>query len=63
MSETWKRSGKRVRLRGLGDAVAVVAQPIAKAIDRVAGTDLANCKGCDGRQSALNQAVPFKRDG
>jgi hypothetical protein len=46
-------------LRGLGDLVALVAQPIAQAIDRAVGTDLANCGGCKGRQKALNGAVPF----
>jgi hypothetical protein len=28
---------------GLGDLVAKVAQPVARMIDAVAGTDLANC--------------------
>jgi hypothetical protein len=45
---------------GLGDAVAAVAQPIAKAIDAVAGTNVAGCGGCAKRQAALNAAVPFK---
>ena len=43
---------------GLGDAVAAVAQPIAGAIDRVAGTKLKGCGGCKGRRRALNRAVP-----
>ena len=46
-------------LRGLGDAVAVVAQPIARAIDRVAGTNVAGCGGCKQRQDTLNRWVPF----
>jgi len=33
---------------GLGDAVALVAQPIAKGVDFVAGTHLANCSSCTG---------------
>lgn len=41
-------------LRGLGDAIHVVLNPIAKLIDSVAGTDLVNCGGCKGRQEALN---------
>ena len=44
---------------GLGDAVALVAQPIAKAIDAVAGTNLKECGGCAKRRAALN-ALPFQ---
>jgi hypothetical protein len=43
---------------GLGDLVAKVAQPIAKAIDAVAGTNLKNCPGCARRRQALNDLVP-----
>lgn len=42
---------------GLGDAVALVAQPIARAIDRVAGTNIQNCGGCKQRQEMLNRIV------
>ena len=45
---------------GLGDVVAVVAQPIAKVIDAVAGTNVAGCGSCAKRQAALNAAFPFK---
>ncbi|MBI5770848.1 MAG: hypothetical protein HZA93_23930 [Verrucomicrobia bacterium] len=53
---------------GLGDVVASVAQPIARAIDAVAGTNLKGCGGCAGRKARLNQAVPdiarpFRREG
>jgi hypothetical protein len=41
-------------LRGLGDAVAVIANPIAKII----GLDKSKC-GCAARQEALNKFVPF----
>ena len=41
-------------LPGLGDIVAAVAQPIARAFDRLAGTDLTNCQGCARRKEALN---------
>jgi hypothetical protein len=41
-------------LRGLGDAVAVIANPIAKII----GLDKSKC-GCAARQEALNKLVPF----
>lgn len=42
-------------LRGLGDLVAVVADPIARAI----GLDKGRC-GFAARQAALNRAVPFR---
>lgn len=45
--------------RGAGDVVAAVAQPIARAIDRVAGTNIAGCGGCKKRQESLNKALPF----
>ncbi len=43
---------------GLGDLVAKVAQPIAKGIDSIAGTDIQNCGGCKKRQEALNNLIP-----
>jgi hypothetical protein len=46
--------GPRGPRKGLGDLVASVAQPIAKAIDRVAGTNIQHCGGCKRRQAALN---------
>ena len=39
----------------LGDYVAAVAQPIAAAIDRVAGTHLATCKPCQRRRRKMNR--------
>jgi len=53
----WKRPTKRIR--GAGDLVAIVAQPIAGMIDRIAGTDLKNCGGCAKRRADWNQAMPF----
>lgn len=47
------------KYRGLGDAVATVAKPIARLIDDALGTDLQNCGGCAERQDFLNKAVPF----
>lgn len=43
---------------GLGDLVAMVAQPIARAIDGVAGTHVAQCGACAQRHAALNSAIP-----
>ena len=50
-----KRHKLTVKRRGLGDLVAVVAQPIARAIDRVAGTDIEHCAGCARRRAVLNR--------
>lgn len=42
-------------MRGLGDLVAKIADPIAKAIN----LDKAKC-GCAARQQSLNELVPFQ---
>jgi len=49
------------KLRGLGDLVAVVAQPVAKAIDTVTGTNVQGCGGCKQRQEDWNRKFPFGR--
>ena len=46
-------------IRGLGDIVHIVANPIAKVIDSIAGTNLQGCGGCAARQKALNDAAPL----
>ena len=51
----WARAKQHRKVAGLGDLVAVVAQPIARAIDRVAGTDIEHCAGCARRRAALNR--------
>lgn len=61
---TWgacDESAPPTELRGLGDAVAVVAQPIARVIDSVLGTNVQGCGGCKARQAALNKAFPLTR--
>ena len=45
---------KAAPMRGLGDLVAKIAEPIASVI----GLNKATC-GCQKRQDWLNQAVPF----
>lgn len=47
-------------ITGVGDIVHKVAQPIARAIDRVAGTKIQSCGGCKKRREALNKAFPLK---
>lgn len=49
------------RVRGLGTVVAAVAKPIARAIDKVAGTNLRNCGGCRKREETLNKILPFSK--
>jgi ADP-heptose:LPS heptosyltransferase len=39
---------------GLGDAVAKIALPIARGIDRLIGTNIQGCAGCSGRREKLN---------
>ena len=46
-------------VRGMGDIVAKVAQPIAKGLDKVLGTNIQGCGGCKKRQEKLNNAFPF----
>lgn len=48
------------QIQGLGDVVHTVANPIAKAVDRVAGTKLQHCGGCQRRREALNKLVPIR---
>jgi hypothetical protein len=40
---------------GLGDVVAFIAEPMARAIDKVARTKLAGCAGCNKRRQFLNR--------
>lgn len=53
-AKRWHQWG-RCKTYGLGDLVAAVAQPIASAIDRVAGTQIKACGGCAKRREMLNR--------
>ena len=57
--QAFKTHQKRSSFSGLGDVVAAVAQPIAGAIDAVAGTKIKGCKGCAKRQQLLNDMFPL----
>ena len=48
-------------ISGLGDVVESVAQPIAKAIDFVAKTNVQGCGGCKQRKKYLNKKFPFNK--
>lgn len=51
-----KNSGS---IQGLGDLVAKFAQPVAKGIDAMFGTNVQGCGSCAKRQQKLNEIVPF----
>jgi hypothetical protein len=42
------------KIRGLGDVLHVVLNPISKTLDAIAGTNTQGCGGCRSRQEALN---------
>ena len=48
------------QIAGLGDLVHAVAHPLAKATDRILGTNLQNCGGCARRRETLNRALPLQ---
>ena len=48
----------RPKHRGLGDLVEKLAKPIAKVIDRVAGTNIQGCGGCQKRKEWMNDHFP-----
>lgn len=41
----------------LGDRIAAVAQPVARAIDKVFGTKIENCGGCGKTKARLNAGM------
>lgn len=51
---------ERVVSTGLGDKIATVAQPVARTIDRVLGTNVAGCGGCKQMQQNLNNGMSIK---
>lgn len=53
---------KRTDIRGLGDIVAKVAQPVARVIDKVAGTDIENCSSCAQRKAWLNEFFSIEKN-
>jgi hypothetical protein len=44
-----------------GDRIGKIAQPIARAIDKVAGTNITGCGGCKKMKARLNAGVPLHR--
>lgn len=48
------------KYRGAGDLVAKIAEPIARASDRILKTNLQGCSACKKRRAKLNKMVPFQ---
>jgi len=46
------------KITGLGDIVAIVAEPIAAAIDKATGTKIRGCQSCARRRMRLNRRFP-----
>lgn len=53
-----QRTGLVRKPNGLGDRVERIAQPIARVIDRVAGTNIQGCGACKKRKEYLNEKFP-----
>jgi len=47
------------KITGIGDVVHRIAQPIAKSIDKVAGTNIQGCGACQKRKEYLNEKFPI----
>lgn len=55
--EELKKLVEKYRTKGLGDYVAEVLQPVARAIDGAMGTDLEHCEACQKRKDWLNRLL------
>ena len=58
-TEIPKRVIEKKTVHGLGDAVHKIANPIARVIDNIAGTNIQQCGGCKKRRESLNRAFPL----
>lgn len=47
------------KIKGLGDVVAKVAEPIATIVDKVFHTHIKGCSACAKRRKKLNDLVSF----
>tara|TARA_R110000796_G_scaffold248400_1_gene375134 strand:+ start:931 stop:1161 length:231 start_codon:yes stop_codon:yes gene_type:complete len=58
-SPNWRGTDSpQPKATGLGDRVERIAQPIARAIDKVAGTNIQGCGACQKRKEYLNEKFP-----
>ena len=49
---------RKPKPNGLGDRVERIAQPVARVIDRLAGTNIQGCGACQKRKEYLNKKFP-----
>jgi len=56
----WRRPRKSIK--GLGDVVELIAQPIAQTIDKILKTEVASCNTCKQRKEYLNKLLPFDKN-
>lgn len=49
---------KTTRKIGAGEVVEYFAKPVARVIDAVVGSKLAECGSCEERKAKLNAAMP-----
>lgn len=54
-----RKTPPKNEIKGLGDVVERIAKPIAKSIDRVLGTNIESCGGCNKRKNSLNKKFPI----
>ncbi len=47
-------------MNNIGDKIAAIAQPIARGIDAVAGTNVAGCGGCKKMRDNLNDGMSLQ---
>jgi hypothetical protein len=48
---------RRARAEGLGDRIAAIAQPVAGVIDKMTGTNIMGCGGCNKMKKRLNAGM------
>jgi hypothetical protein len=58
MSDTEQNKTAEQNKFGLGDFVHGFANPIAKTIDALAGTQIQSCQACAQRRAKLNELMP-----
>lgn len=57
--QKYRPSTEVSQVKGLGDVVYKFAQPIARGLDRVLGTHIEGCGGCNKRRAILNKLLPL----
>ncbi len=47
-------------MKNLGDKIALIAQPIARGIDAITGSNVAGCSGCNKMKQNLNSGMSLQ---